>query len=525
MQRLMVVAVLALVVGACSGAEGEGAARADGDGSSSTTAVVAEYEPVYETVPCDGELFAGRFDGLEGVRGVDRDRFECGTLTVPEDRTRPDGRDVVLPVATLRADAPDKQPDPYVYFSGGPGDAGIEAGVRVLAAGLVPTSRDFIFSDQRGTGRATPSLYCPNVIEHEYRRFETTDPPEAEDAAGTTEHEECAERVRAGADLDQYDTPTTARDVDDLRVALGLDEWNIFGISYGTAVAMEVLRSHPEGVRSAVLDSVFPPSAEGDDTEFAELVDGAVQTLVDGCLDDAACAERYPDLEADIGTVIDDLNESPHRLTYVDHEGQERTANLTGDDVLEAAFGAMYDSSLIPLLPSFVAMLRAGDTTPLDLIAERLPASQIGISDLAYDAVQCADRAAIMETTTRDELAEDQPRAVRVLGAPELPAFCDTLGVERVDEGFREVPVTEVPTLVVAGEYDPVTPPSYARGAAEDLGDAATFVEFPGIGHGATRSDPCAMAIFHAFLDEPTAEVDTTCVGEMTGPEWVLLPG
>src|SRR5690606_16185684 len=141
----------------------------------------------------------------------------------------------------------------------------------------------------------------------------------------------------------------------------------------------------------------------------------------------------------------------------------------------------------------------------------------------AYTAVKCADRVAIMERTSREQVAEEFPVHGEVIGSPAFPDICRTLRIEPVGEAFRDTRATDVPTLLLAGEYDPVTPPSYARDATERLGDEATLVEFPGLGHGATRSHPCAQQIFHAFLDDPTAEVDATCAEGMTGPEWVLL--
>ena len=90
----------------------------------------------------------------------------------------------------------------------------------------------------------------------------------------------------------------------------------------------------------------------------------------------------------------------------------------------------------------------------------------------------------------------------------------------RSGNSFRDVPATEIPTLVMAGELDPVTPAEQAAATAEQLGDAATYIEFPGIGHGATPSSECGIEVFRSFLADPGAAPDTTCVDEMTGPAW-----
>ena len=505
-----------LVVTSCaSDGAGAGSSTSDADTTESTAEAV-EYTPVYATVPCDGELFEGRFP-----EDVALDGLECGTLTVPEDRTIEEGREVTMPVAILRSGAPDKQPDPYVYFSGGPGDAGIEAGGRLLAAGLTPTDRDFIWFDQRGTGRSEPSLSCPEVQEDTYDRYETTGTPSEEDEATMVAVRSCFEDLRSRADLDNYDTPTVAEDVADLREALGIEEWNIFGISYGTTVALEVLRSHPEGVRSAVIDSVYPPTVRNDMATYAQLGDDAFERLYEACADDEACNARYPTLEQDVADVAAALDATPYRLTFTDPSGTERVANITGLDVVDAAFFAMYDAELIPLIPLFVEQLKSGNYSPLDLVAEDLLGALSGIADGVWHSVECADRSETMEPVDIEELRDEYPLFGELLSAPVYPDFCEELDLEPVDDSFREVPPTEIPTLVLAGELDPVTPTEHAADTADRLGAAATYVEFPGIGHGASPSSECGVEVFRSFLADPGGDLDTACVDEMTGPAWV----
>ena len=512
--RLALAAALMAAPSCANDRDDAGSATSDAD-TTASTATAVDYTPVYATVPCDGELFQGRFPEDVALDGV-----ECGTLTVPENRTVTDGRDVTMPVAILRSAAAEKQPDPYVYFSGGPGDAGIEAGGRLLAAGLTPTDRDFIWFDQRGTGRSEPSLSCPEVQENTYDRYETTGTPAEEDEATMVAVRSCFEDLRSRADLDSYDTPTIAQDVADLREALGVDEWNIFGISYGTTVALEVLRSHPEGVRSAVIDSVYPPTVRNDFRAYAQLGEDAFERLYEACAADEACNSAYPTLEQDVTDVAAALDEKPYRLTFTDPTGAERVANLTGQDIVDAAYFAMYRAELIPLLPLFVQQLKSGNYSPLDLVAEDLLGALSGIADGVWHSVECADRLETMQPADIDELRDEYPLFGEFLAAPVYPDFCEELDLEPVDDAFRDVPATEIPTLVMAGELDPVTPAEQAAATAEQLGDAATYIEFPGIGHGATPSSECGIEVFRSFLADPGAAPDTTCVDEMTGPAW-----
>jgi len=208
------------------------------------------YEPVYAEVACDG----GPFVGAPQFVGV-----VCGTLTVPENRDDPAGPEVVLPVQIFPSiDAPGVGV-PLVYLSGGPGDAAIGGDWRNR---VVARDRELIVVDQRGTGRSVPSLNCTEVDETgvtDYLAGATSQDRSAHEATALAVGRT---RLEAQADLDQYDAPTVAADCIDLRAALGLDTWALFGVSYGTAVAQQIMRWDPQHVQAAILDSVVPPDSD-----------------------------------------------------------------------------------------------------------------------------------------------------------------------------------------------------------------------------------------------------------------------
>ncbi|MCA9904902.1 MAG: alpha/beta fold hydrolase, partial [Anaerolineae bacterium] len=178
-------------------------------------------------------------DGL-----VEGDDVDCGLLFVPEDRTDPDSATIELAVAILYASEDDVQPDPIIYLAGGPGGNAVDE----LEAWVdIPyiQDRDLILLDQRGTGYSFPSLNCPEIEESE------------DDAT-----QACRDRLVAdGVNLQAYNSAENAADVADLRVALGYDEWNLYGISYGTRLAQTIVRDYPQGIRSVILDSAYPLAA------------------------------------------------------------------------------------------------------------------------------------------------------------------------------------------------------------------------------------------------------------------------
>ena len=355
-----------------------------------------------------------------------------------------------------------------------------------------------------------------------YKNLETTDPVEIEDNNTADAYAACRARLAKNADLDQYDTPTTAEDVADLRRALRLPSWNIFGVSYGTTVALEVLRSQPEGVRSAVIDSVYPPYVDNSPQGTVDSVQRVFRTLFDGCRKDSACNTRYPTLEADVTMVAAALDADPYELHYEDDDGKARVANLTGKDVAGAAWNAMYRSELIPLLPLYVDQVKQRNYSVLDLVGSELLPNLTSSADGDYVTVECADRQLVSKTADVPSLRSAHPLYEQLVVAPVFPDICESWNVKPVDPAFARVEPTKIPTLVFGNEYDPVTPPADSEGAAQRLGPKATFVEFPGLGHGATDTGPCPTKLFNAFVDAPNAQLDTSCVSEMGAPKWAI---
>jgi len=478
-----------------------------GPSTGPSTTAAPNYTPVFETGPCDAE----RVPAAPAV-------VECGTLIVPEDRSQPDVRQVRLPVAITRASQEPKKPDPIVYFSGGPGSPGLSAAKNWSKVGLDPT-RDVITFDQRGTGASQPSLECAEVDDATFKLFETADTPVEERPAMLAAFTACRQRLVAeGIDLNQFNTPQVGNDVADLRTALGIGDWNIFGVSYGTTVALEMLRSHPQGVRSAVIDSVYPTDIGMGPADFPE-AERVFGVLADGCAKDAACNAAYPDLRALLTTAVDRLDATPYSLD-IDVGDRVVKGLFTGTDLIGGLFNALYDTELIPLLPLFISSVAKGNVGILDAVA------QSGINALTKAAegqtasVDCADRQRIIDQAQIQANIEKYPLYGLLATARPIPELCPSWQVDSVDPAFNTMPETTIPTLVFGDEYDPVTAPKNSERTAKALGAAATFVLFPGLGHGATDAHPCPLSIFQAFVTSPTDAVDTACVATMPPPKF-----
>jgi pimeloyl-ACP methyl ester carboxylesterase len=493
-----------VLVAACSGGDDEAAPT--------TTATVAAFEPTFAPGPCD-----------ERVPGDTR--VECGTLTVLEDRDEPKGQTIRLPVAIVRSADPQPRPDPIVYLSGGPGSQGFELLDAFLEKNLAGP-RDAILFDQRGTGRAEPSLECPEVDSTTEANFGTADPVETELGRTLDAYAKCRSRLVAdGVDLDTYDSMTSADDVEDLRTALGIDEWNLFGVSYGTRLALQVLRAHPEKVRSAVLDSVTPTTIDDvAGATFDQSFERARDALFAGCGAAPACAAAYPSLEADVEAVVAAFNADPFEGSFESPDGRTVPIVITGNDIIAGLFTALYDETLIPALPSVAAALHRGDTGIIPVLAAQGIPFATQFADAMAASVQCADfgRARRRLLAHIEAALAAQPDLGSLLTASGIPQVCDRWDVPAAPGSFNEPVGSDLPVLVLGNEYDPVTPPTDSEAAAEALGPTATFVRFPGLGHGAVAYHPCPRSIFDAFLLDPAAAVDERCVTAMGPPAWVV---
>lgn len=261
---------------------------------------LAEYPVTIEA--CPRPLPAAEVEGKTVI---------CGRVDVPEDHDNPQGPRIKLSFAVLKAHTQSPAPDPLIYLHGGPGGGA----VRDLAGIVVPifeghrARRDVVTFDQRAAGISSDMVTCFGTFENSLLDLFT--PSNLDDAKLQDMLSKCTDELKAsGRNLAAYNTVQNAKDVRAVIQALGYGDYNIYGISYGTKLALEVMRSAPEGVRSVVIDSVFPPNARAYDTNILPVQEG-VQQVINQCAADAACAAAFPDLEATIQRVAVKLEKNP----------------------------------------------------------------------------------------------------------------------------------------------------------------------------------------------------------------------
>lgn len=432
-----------------------------------------------------------------------RPRLRCGVVRVPRDYARPDGPTFALAVVVIASVQQPARADPVVYVSGGPGSpltifSGFQARHPYAA------ERDLILVDQRGAGRSEPRL-CPNRQSDLVGAMLTivTDPTPSALAASRTAHEACrAEILSRGIDPDTFGTATTVEDYERVRRALGVTQWNVFGESYGTTVAMTLLVRHPESVRSAVLDSLNPPDAFFG-MPWSARVARAREAFFAACAADPACKAAHPDLAGLYRDAITRLGQAAPTLPLPptlrvpgDH------ATLTPSLFEEIVGRLVYYPPTYADLPRLLAATRDGNDGPVGAaLAALLTGAMRDGNEGAFVAVECRDR-----PRWREPAANGASPLDLALIPPDICAAWSASGPE------PKVPrETAVPTLVLAGQFDPNIGPDQSRAVADVIGRNAHWLMFAGIGHNVRRFSPCAAGIVAAFIEAPQQARDTRC--------------
>jgi pimeloyl-ACP methyl ester carboxylesterase len=464
------------------------------------------YVPVFEPAPC-------RFYKPEGLDP------ECGNLIVPEDRSQPEGNQVRLHVAIFRSRSADPRPDPLIYLTGGGGGNELDTTVRYLDDGndAILDERDFIMYNQRGAKYAVPYLRCEGYSTFMAELVPLNLPPDEAEAREIDFFLDCRDDLlERGLDLNTYNTAVNADDLNDLRIALGYDEINIYGTSYGTRLALEILRRHGQHIRSAIIDSVYPPNVHFFSDYWANAYD-TFRRIFDACEADAGCRQRYPGVEDTLYRLVDELDANPRSMVYRGG-GAEIPLTYDGGDFVHALYYLPYGSEP-GMVPFFIHSAGQGDFGPIESMMPWV--KRVVPSDTIAAGVQSS-------ILCREETPFDSYQRLVELNSQMPPQFargydssfdydlCSGWGVDPAPAADKEPVVSDVPTLILTGEFDPITPPAWARLAAETLAHHY-YYQFPGLGHGIMRSNRCGFQIGLQFLNDPYAEPDASCLDDLTG--------
>ncbi len=448
------------------------------------------FQPVFYEAPCD----------LPGVSPEIRPRLRCGTVSVPRSYANPGAGRFKLAVVVVRSAQQPAVAEPVVYISGGPG-----APLTIYAAHKAwppyAPGRDLILVDQRGTGRSEPNL-CPDLdgafLDASFAI--STDPSPDSLAKRRTAYAACrAEATAHGVDLKDFGTSVTVADFEWVRRALGIERWNVYGESYGTTVAMTLVALHPDTVRAAVLDSIYPPDPR---PRQSTSVADALHAFFGYCTSEKACAASFPDLAGTYRETLVRLAQTPLVVAVPPqvHRPDDRLS-LTSSLFEAVVSRLIYYPTAYPSLPRLITTVHDGDTQVFGkVLVSEIAAATAEVNYATHLAVECRDR-----PQYRDPL----PAGANVIDRLQPYGLCDDwskIGPAPL------VPIgTTVPTLVLAGEFDPVTRPSLSQHVATLIGPNARWVEFPRMGHNVRAFSPCAARIAADFITNPGQLPETSC--------------
>ena len=295
-------------------------------------------------------------------------KASCGYLVVPENRSQPNGRTIRLLVAKYPASSPEKRPDPVVYLAGGPGDI-VPLEINGLIRADFIRDRDIVAMSQRGTMFSEPALTCvaPDKFARELLglRYYSEATKRAHLAATEACHRELA---AIGADVSAYNSTENAADFADLRKVLGYETWNVYGTSYGSYVAQTLMRDHPEGIRSVVLDSVLPATYNVAQN-WLNARDG-FDNIFGACAAEAACNAAHPNLEQTFTGLVNKLEAEPLTTTVSDPAtGNDLEVVLDGGALIDWLRNQNYGVPMLQAAPNRIDGLAAGRPEAIEVIA------------------------------------------------------------------------------------------------------------------------------------------------------------
>ena len=446
-------------------------------------------------------------------------QISCGSLMVMEDRESPaESRVLQLFVARLRAGQPSGNA-PIVYLEGGPGGAASQA-IAQLSGSALAKDYDIIVIDQRGSGLSMPSLNC----------LEADDPR----ADGRLWLSACYARLLAeGAALHAYTSAENARDIHELLRTLDIADAYIYGMSYGSRLALTLARDYPQRIRSMILDGVYPPQVNSLESQGPH-AHRALEQLFSDCASQPDCQDAYPRLRGDFTATARRLNAVPAEIEQGDF-----WLKISGDDFVKEILSLLDDAAAIPVLPALIDAYARDDyahdpqslaqalqgeadvTAGLELdAADRYDDDSEG----AYLSVECADEVHFNDVDEIERLSAGLPAAIRTpLTRAALESYddCQRWPVPPAAPLENAPVASAIPTLLLSGQYDPLTPPAWGEEAARHLAISWHFV-FPQLSHGALFGHSCPAAIALAFLAAPQSEPAASCLEALRPPDFAI---
>ena len=461
--------------------------------------------------PQNGGTIAWTPCELRGVPGS----AKCGTFEVFENRATRSGRKIGMNILVLPATGDKREADPLFYFAGGPGSGSSEdaPGIAQVFA-KVREHRDLVFVDQRGTGKSHAldcTLYNPNDQQSYLGYFFPLE-----------DVRKCRADLETKADLTLYTTSIAMDDIDDVRAALGYDKINLFGGSYGTRAAMVYLRQHPRHVRTVMLQGVSPTNMYLP-LDYPQQTERALQGVLAECVADEACNKAFPNLKSEAKAVLERLIKGPVAVEVRLQNSTTAKVSLSRDLAAEAIRYMLYNPVAATRIPLFLHLAAEGNFTPLTQAALNFRKVLVGTgSNGMYLTVTCAEDLPWIKPGEGERNAQNT-----FLGDYRLRQqreACALWPRAKVASDYFKPVRSDLPVLILTGEWDPVTPPANGDFVARTMPNSLHIIVPHGAhGLGGLEGTECLDRLVTEFVERGTSKgLDTACVKNIRRRGFVL---
>ncbi len=434
----------------------------------------------------------------------------CGYITVPENRSKSASKTIQLFFIIAKSYSNNPEPDPVVFLSGGPGyGRSATLAYKKTWKEFFPfrMNRDVIFIDQRGTGLSKPRLDC-DIPDLKY----STNVPSKNKARINEGIKKCRDvLVKKNIDLSAYNTIENAKDIIDVINALNYKKWNMMGVSYGSGLALAIMKERPSGLRSAIIDAVMPLHTDEWDLDRAINNKRIFLQLFTDCKNDKTCHANYPNLKNKYHTLIkiaskDKDNIAPSMIIR-QIQNQFAGSNTTRIPYL---IEKLYQLAINKQLntKSFNTLLGINSNGKTNL--------QLGMNF----SVMCNDKGT--QFTKQQMLAKiKKSNSYFPYYDSEYSSLCEIWGGNNVLSKYDEKTYPHIPTLILTGEFDTDLPSTWAASVANSVTPSYYF-QFRGVGHITSTHSLCAKAMAVRFINKPTESPHLPCYDSQTAPHFFV---
>ena len=438
-----------------------------------------------------------------------------GTYEVMENRSVRKGARIRLNFIILPASAPNPAPDPIFVFQGGPGMGAASFPIGfALYCDKARWEREVVFLDQRGTGLSNP-LHCERIGDPNLAQTYLQD-MFPEDYV-----KKCRKKLQKKANLRYYHTMMSLADTDELREALGYEQINLMGGSYGSYAALQYMKYYPERVRSSVLFSIALPHLLYP-ANLAQDTQNALERLFTDCAADPDCAADYPDLPQRLDQILNRLKQGPVTVNIINPiNGQPETVSFTHNNFIHGLRSMLYSNSASRWIPAFIHWASNGHYAPIaEYTADYLYGINQDLMDGLLLCVTCTETIPFIDFDVARAQAQGTMMGTYRLDQQERA--CELWVRGRIPDGFNDPFYSDIPTLLANGENDPTTPQINGHILSGYLANSR-YIVVPNAGHGVGNvMENCLDDIIALFYEQASvANIDSSCVNTYTRPPFV----